>query len=222
MPHFTTTYPKFFKDLTKNNTTAWFNENRKTYEQEVKKPFTAFIEELIARIQKIDKTVQIKAADAVTRINKDIRFSKDKIPYNLYMGAIISRYGRKSKEYPGIYIQLGADKIMIFGGAYQVEKESLHKIRTAIAKNGAGFQKAITNAAFVKKFGSIQGEKNKVLPPEFKALMEKQPLIANKGFYFFAELPAKHITDPKLVDLIMDYFAAGKPVNDFLVQALEK
>jgi len=80
MSYFNPAFVKFFKDLSKNNSTAWFNDNRKTYENEVKKPFAVFVDELIGRIQKHDPSVKIKAGDAITRINKDIRFSKDKIP----------------------------------------------------------------------------------------------------------------------------------------------
>ncbi len=221
MTYFKPTFTKFFKDLSKNNSTAWFNENRKTYESEVKKPFAVFVEEFIGRVQKNDPAVKIKAGDAITRINKDIRFSKDKIPYNTYVGAIISPYGRKSKEYPGLYIQLGADKIAIYGGAYMLEKDNLVKVRKLIAKNLAKFDKLITAKEFKKKFGSIQGEKNKVLAPEFKALLEKQPLIANKSFFFATEIDAKLVTSDKLMNTLVDYYIAGKPMNDFLIGAFK-
>lgn len=217
MPYFKPAFIKFLKDLSKNNTTAWFNENRKIYETEVKKPFAVFVEELISKAQKHEPAIKIKASDAITRINKDLRFSK--VPYNTYVGAIISPTGKKDKEYPGMYIQLGADKITIYGGAYFLEKENLQKIRTRIAKQPADFTKVITGTDLKKKYGSIQGEKNKVLPPEFKALVEKQPLIANKSFFFMAELDAKLITSDKLMDTVMEYYIAGKPVNDFLVKA---
>jgi uncharacterized protein (TIGR02453 family) len=218
MTYFNQAFTRFFKDLSKNNSTEWFNENRKIYENQVKKPFSKFVEDLIARIQKIDKTVKIKPADAITRINKDIRFSKDKTPYNTYVGAIISPYGKKSKEFPGIYIQLGADKVMLYGGAYMLEKDKLQKVRKSIVKQPSEIDKVLANPDFKKKFGSIQGEKNKVLPPEFKAHLEKQPLIANKSFHFFTELDAKQITSEKFMDTVIDYYKAAKPVNDLLIK----
>lgn len=222
MTHFSPAFIKFFKDLSKNNSTAWFNENRKTYENEVKKPFAAFVGELISRAQKLDPEIQISPSEAITRINKDIRFSKDKIPYNTHVSAIISKTGKKSKEYPGMYIQVGPEKVVIFGGCYMPEKENLYKIRTYIAKNGKDFEKALSNADFKKKYGTIQGEKNKVLPPEFKKLVDKQPLIANKNFYFMAEIPAKEITSAKFADIVMDYYKSGRPVNSMLIKAFSK
>jgi len=222
MKYFNPEFVMFFKNLTKNNSSEWFNENRKTYESEVKKPFSGFVEEMITRIKKYEPGINIKPADAITRINKDIRFSKDKMPYNTHVGAIISLFGKKSKEYPGLYIQLGADKISLFGGAYMLERENLQKVRTCIAKNPGEFAKIIAAKSFTDKFGSIQGEKNKVLAPEFKFLLEKQPLIANKSFFFSAELNAKYITSTELPGVLMDYYVAGKPVNDFLIKALKK
>jgi uncharacterized protein (TIGR02453 family) len=213
-------FVKFFKDLSKNNSTQWFNDNRKTYEAEVKKPFAQLVEEIIQRVQKLDPEVKIKASDAIMRINKDIRFSKDKTPYNTYVGAIVSPYGRKSKEFPGIYLQISADKVLVYGGAYMLEKDNLQKVRSYIAANLREFQKLVNDSAFKGHFGQILGDKNKVLPPEFKALVEKEPLIANKGFYFMAELGSKEVLSPKLCDTIMDYYKAGRPLNRFLIKAL--
>jgi uncharacterized protein (TIGR02453 family) len=217
MTYFNPAFLTFFTGLSKNNNTTWFNQNRKTYETEVKEPFRTFVEELIDRAG-----VNIKAADCIFRINKDIRFSKDKTPYNTHVSANISPFGRKNKEYPGLYVQLGADRIMIVGGAYLVEKDSLLRIRKTIAKDPVAFEKLLSAPSFKKKFGTIKGEKNKVLPPEFKAMAVRHPLIANKSFYYAAELDAKEVLSPKLADSVMQYNEAGKPVSEYLIKALKK
>jgi uncharacterized protein (TIGR02453 family) len=107
MSYFNPAFIKFFKDLSQHNTTEWFNEHRKVYEKEVKKPFAEFVDEMIKRINKYEPEINIKASDAIMRINKDIRFSKDKTPYNTYVAANISAYGKKDKSYPGFYFQCG-------------------------------------------------------------------------------------------------------------------
>jgi uncharacterized protein (TIGR02453 family) len=219
MEPFSKDFIRFFKDLKKNNNAAWFNENRKLYEKAVKEPFKKFVEEVITRIGKVDPEVRISASDAIFRINRDIRFAKDKSPYNTHVSANISRYGRNGKDYPGFYFQLASDKIFIGGGAYMLEKEGLYNLRERIAKNSAQFEKVIRNSEFVKKFGGIQGEKNKIVQPEFKEALAKQPLIANKQFYYMTELGPEHITKPDLIEFLMEYYHAGKPVNDFLKAA---
>lgn len=222
MSYFNAAFIKFFKDLSKNNTTEWFNENRKTYEQEVKIPFNHFVEEMIGRIKKYEPQLAIKPADAIMRINKDIRFSKEKTPYNVHMAANISVYGKKDKSYPGFYFQLSPTAVMIYGGAYMVETPTLQVLRNHIAKNTKQFAAAYGDKAFKEKFGTIQGEQHKRVPPEFQEVFLKEPLIANKQFYYQAALPADIITKPDLADVLMEYYKAGKKVNEFLREALAK
>ena len=221
MSHFNPAFTKFFKELSKNNKTDWFNENRKTYEKEVKAPFNAFVGEMIKRIQKHEPEIKIKPADAIMRINKDIRFSKDNTPYNIHVAANISAYGKKDKSYPGLYFQLSHDKIMIFGGAYMMEPATLQKVRNYIAKNLKNFSEAYGDKKFKEKFGAIQGEKSKRMPEDFQALASKEPLIANKQFYYRAELKADALLKKELPEVLMEHYIAGKKLNDFLKTALK-
>ena len=222
MNYFNPAFLKFFKELSKNNSTEWFNDNRKTYEAEVKKPFSGFVEEMILRIRKYEPEIQIKPSDAIMRINKDIRFSKDKTPYNTHVSANISAYGKKDKSYPGFYFQLSSEGVMIYGGAYMVENTTLQQIRNHIAGNLKNFSAAYNDKSFKEKFGSIQGEQNKRIPAEFQAVSEKEPLIANKQFYYSASLKPALITSAGLPEELMEYYRAGKKVNEFLKQAWSK
>ncbi len=221
MTYLSKDFISFFKGLAANNTTAWFDENRKTYEGAVKQPFKKLVDEMITLIKKHQPEITITSSDAIFRINKDIRFSKDKTPYNTHVSANISSQGRKSKEEPGFYFQLSHESIMIFGGAYIVEPANLQKIRSYIAANGKAFAALYNDKVFKDKFGNIQGEKNKKIPDEFKAAVAKEPLIANKQFYYSATLKPKAITDDTLPDVLMEYYMAGKKMNDFLKKAMQ-
>lgn len=220
MSYFNPAFVNFFRELSKNNNTAWFNENRKIYEKEVKEPFTSFVGEMIMRINRFEPEIAIKPADAIMRINKDIRFSKDKTPYNTHVAANISVYGKKDKSYPGFYFQISHDKIMVYGGAYMIEPPVLQQIRTHIAGNPESFSEAYNDKNFKEKFGIIQGEKHKRVPEEFADIATKEPLIFNKQFYYMAEINADIILKNELPDKLMEYYLAGKKVNDFLKQAL--
>ncbi|MCB0766561.1 MAG: DUF2461 domain-containing protein [Flavobacteriales bacterium] len=220
MAWFTNDFNAFFKDLARNNNKEWFDANRKRYEASVKKPFEVFVAEAIKRIGKHDKTVRIEPKEAIFRINRDIRFSKDKTPYKLNTSAIISPAGRKDHATPGIYFELGPESVKFYGGAYQPEKEQLERIRTAIMRDPKGFRKTIENKAFTAMFDGVLGDANKVLPVEFKEAAKKEPLIANKQFYVGAELPAKLVADPKLMDRLMDHYLAMCPFNAWLTAAM--
>lgn len=212
----------FFKELAKNNNKEWFDANRKRYEASVKQPFEAFTAEAIARIGRHDKSVRITPKEAIFRINRDIRFSKDKTPYKLEASAIISPAGRADHTVPGIYFAFGPEAVKFYGGCYQPDKEQLHRIRTALVRDGKGFRKAIGSKSFSSMFGSVQGEVNKVLPAEFKDAVAKEPLIAHKQFYVGAELSSKMVTSATLMDTFLDHYLAMRPLNLWLTAALRK
>ncbi|MDH4471827.1 MAG: DUF2461 domain-containing protein [Fluviicola sp.] len=216
MSHFNSSFLTFFRELATNNNSEWFNQNRKTYEKEVKKPFSDFVEEMIRRIQEQEPDLQLKPSDAIARINKDIRFSKDKTPYNTHVSANISVYGKKDKSYPGFFFRLSPENIEIYGGVYAAENHVIQAIRTFILANISDFKKAYGDPLFIEKYGAIQGEKSKRIPPEFKEAVLQEPLIGNKQFYFSATLPATLISSPQLADQLMEYYMAAKKVSNFL------
>ena len=220
MTFFTDDFLKFFQDLEKNNNKEWFDANRIRYKNSVKEPFYAFVDHMIGLIHERDPEVQITAKDAVMRINRDIRFSPDKTPYNVHYGAIISSAGRKDKSIPGFFIRFSPQYIGLFGGAHGIDKGQLQRIRTFIARDIEGFQALINAENFKTKFGKIRGEQHKRIPAAFREAHQKEPLIANKQFYYMSELDPKIITIPRLPDVLMEYWEAGNPVREYLSRAL--
>lgn len=221
MSFFTDDFCGYFKDLAKHNNRDWFQENKKRYETSVKAPFEAFVTEMLARISAADPRVQITAKDAILRINRDIRFSKDKTPYNLHRTAFLSAGGRKNKEIPGFFLRLSPETVGVMAGTYQPNKESLQKIRYFITKNYHQVSNIIDNKGFIDKYGSIKGEQNKRLPKEFQSAVTAYPLVANKQFYLMAELSPDWITREDFVDHLMTYYHAARPFNDFFQNAME-
>ncbi len=220
MKYFAPDFLQFFKDLAANNNRDWFAANKKRYESVVKKPMEIFVGDLIKEMAKHDKKIAITPSQAIFRINRDIRFAKDKSPYKLFTSAAISRDGKKADGAPGIYVELGPEKLGIAGGIYMPEKEMLHSIRMAIAKNPKAFMKAATDKEFLKYCGGVQGEKNKMLAPEFKAAAEQCEYIYNKQFYYWTELDAKTIISDKLMKTVLDRYQAAALLNQFLDKAI--
>jgi uncharacterized protein (DUF2461 family) len=122
---------------------------------------------------------------------------------------------------PGFYFELSADKVRIGGGAHACDKPHLHAIRSYIAAHPAAFKRIISDPEFREKYGTIRGEKNKRIPPEFKEAAEQEPLLFNKQFYYMAELPRELITSEALGDTLMAYYFAGKPLTQFLRKAVQ-
>ncbi|WP_271768667.1 DUF2461 domain-containing protein [Aquimarina algiphila] len=221
MHYFTEDFVAFFKDLAKNNHKDWFHENKKRYETSIKKPFEVFVGKLIEEIQQYDTNIVVQPKDCMLRINRDIRFSKDKSPYNLHYTAFISREGRKDKSIPGIFLRFSPEMIGIMGGCFGPSKEQLHKIRTTINKDATTFRSLLEHADFVQKFGEIRGETMKRIPKEWQEACKKEPLIANKQFYFVGEEASGLISSENLLEEIMEYWHTMRPVNEYLLKAIQ-
>lgn len=218
MAWFSADYNRFFRELAANNNKEWFDANRERYVRVVKEPFERFTAEVIDRISKVDPKVRITPKEAIFRINRDVRFSKEKSPYKLNRSALISAAGRKALGIPGIYFELGPEKVRIYGGAYMPDKGMLADIRTRIVKHPAKFKALYGAKDFKDRFGTILGDRNKVLPKEFKLAAATEPLLFNKQFYYGAELPAKTVVDPALPDVLIAHYKAMAPMNAFLME----
>ena len=156
--------------------------------------------------------------DAIFRINRDIRFSKDKAPYKTHMGAHISRYGRKAMGKPGLYFEANAKGGMTAGGCYMPDKEELALYRDLIMHEGKDLHKALKTKAFRETYGELQGERNKILPAEFKEAGKTEPVLFNKQFFWWTDIPKKVFTATDAPKQLMKYYKAGKPVADFFTR----
>ena len=190
MQYFSQDYLEFFIELAANNHKGWFDENRKRYETEVREPFKLFIGDLIKALSVSDSALNIEPKDAIFRINRDIRFSKDKTPYKLNNSAIISSKGRKDKNHPGIYIELGPEKLTFYGGIYMPDTKQVQKLRTYFKKHNRELDNILEENNFKDNFGELHGEKSKRIPKEFRESAQVQPLLMNKQWYYYRELAA--------------------------------
>ena len=216
-------YVKFFKELAANNSTEWFNANKKRYETFVKGPFQDLVSEVIELMKKADPGLKTEAKDCIFRINRDIRFSTDKSPYKNYMAAIVSRGGRKDHTIPGIYFHVEATTVSIAGGSYLPEKENLLKIRKAIARDPKSVNKILATKKFTDLYDMTKGDQYKVLPAEFKAAAEIAPVLYNKSFHYEKEYKGEsYVTRPDLAKFIVDHYKAADSWNKFLGEALGK
>ena len=216
MKYFTQDYLDFFKELAANNHKNWFDENRKRYHENVKQPFEVFVTAVINEMRKINPAINLEYKDCIFRINRDIRFSKDKTPYKLNRSAIVNVGGKKDKTAPGLYFELTPEHVRVYSGVYGLDKNELQAVREEIMENPKKFNSIISDKKFKSTFGEVNGEKNKRIPKEFEAAAEKQALIYNKQFYIYSTLPADIILEDNLLDQIMSTFKVAKPFADFL------
>lgn len=216
-------FSQFFRDLAAHNEREWFAANKKRFEREVRDPFHALVSELLEQASALDGLVYPEAAQCVFRIYRDTRFSKDKTPYKMHMGALISPGGRKDMQNPGFYVQAEAERLFLAGGCYMPDKTSLLNIRRHLTAHPKEVKSLLADPDFRARFpAGIAGERNKILPPEFRDQAVREPLLFQKQFYFFAEYAGEEaVTRPDAAGFIMEHFRAAAGWTQFLRQALE-
>ena len=211
---------EFLEDLVANNNTEWMHANKKRYES-YKKDYHNYIASILTEIKPLDKSLEpLEIKNCTFRINRDIRFSKDKSPYKLHCSASLHIGGRKKMWPGGMYIELGAESCGIYSGVYMPEKEDLMNFRMNIAKNLQYFDKAIQKPNFIKYFGEVLGSKNKKIDATLKEAAAKQPLIFNKQFYVAHSFEPEKSFDSDFIEYIIDVWRAAADFNDALADSI--
>ena len=218
MVYFSKDLIKFLKELKKNNNREWFNENKNRYVKSVKEPFEVFIGDLIQAMSPYYDSLAITPKEAIFRIYRDVRFSKDKSPYKIQVSAIVNPGGRKSMTKPGIYLEITPTHMRVYSGMYQPDSKQLKNLRSHIVHHMEEFDALISDKKFKDAFGEIRGEKNKVIPKEFREDATEQPLLYNKQFYYFTEWPPSVILDDNLIEKVVDTFLVAQPLSEFLYE----
>ncbi len=220
MSYFTKEYLQFLSELTLNNDREWFNANKTRFKEKVEAPFKVFIKELIDQASVVDPRINITEKEAIFRIYKDVRFSKDKTPYKTQMAASIGPGGRKGNKIGGIYLHLGVDYFRIYTGFYMPSPKQVQLVREAIVSDMEGFKTIIEEPQFKKLFGPIQGEEHKRVPKEFAEFMQDQPLLQKKSYYAFQEFKPEAILQKDLLEVCMVHYIAAQPLGIFFDKAL--
>ena len=212
---------KFLKDLKKNNNRPWFEGHRKQYE-DAKGDFLLMTEKLIAGIAAFDAPIgQLKAKDCTFRINRDVRFSKDKSPYKNNIAGYFNRNGKKGTG-GGYYLHIEPGKSFAAGGMWMPEPRDLAKIRQEIDYSFDEWKNIYGNAAFKKTF--TEGIKGDTLVRPPKGYDDTNPaieFIKHKSFIVTRSFTDAEVQDKAFVKQVAVTFKTMKPLIDFLNAAIE-
>jgi uncharacterized protein (TIGR02453 family) len=214
---------KFLSQLKKNNNKPWFDAHRAEYEA-ARIDFSNFIQLLIEALQKSDTTITgITAKDSQFRINRDVRFSKDKRPYKDNFGAFIARGGKKS-IFAGYYFHLAPGNSFVGGGLWQPEPASLKKVRQEIDYNWNEFKSIVTNKNFKKIFGDLYKGEDMSLKRMPKGYAEDHPAISYlklQSLIAEQKIADEDLTKATLHKKALNAFQALQPLLDFINRSLE-
>ncbi len=212
---------KFLKDLAKNNNKPWFDAHRPQYET-AKADFYAMVEKLIPAIAKFDEPIGLLVVkQCVFRINRDVRFSKNKSPYKNNMACYFNQAG-KSGSGAGYYLHIEPGKSFAAGGIWVPEAPVLAGIRQEIDYNYSELKKIIENKKFKTAFSEgLKSNDTLVRPP--KGYDENNPAIEYlkmKSFIVSKSFADVDLQDKNFVADVANIFKSMKPLIDFLNTAL--
>jgi len=205
----------FLDDLDQNNNKAWFGSHRSTY-VDVRDTFMAFIDSLIDELRMSDRLENLSARECVMRINRDIRFTKDKSPYNSNLSATVAPGGRKS-GWQGYYISIGPrHRSLIAGGLYMPTPEQLSGFRRAVDQGAGELKEIIQAPAFVEQFGQIEGERLKTAPSGYARDHPEIDLLRLKQVTAVHRYSDSAVLAPDFPDQALRACRAMKPFLDYL------
>ncbi|QRM90211.1 TIGR02453 family protein [Lacinutrix sp. WUR7] len=204
----------FFKRLEKNNNREWFNENKKEFkeiEAEVKQVYN----QLFNMLNTHDEMDKMK----MFRIYRDVRFSKNKLPYKTHFGGSFSRV--KPHLRGGYYLHIQPNnESFIATGFWEPNKEDLLRIRKEFEQDDSEIREIINNKNFKEIWGELVGDEVKTAPRNFDKEHKAIDLIKKKQFIFTKKYTDKEVTSPDFLNDVDKAFTAIRPYFDYMSDVL--
>jgi len=214
---------QFLDDLKKNNNRDWFQDNKKRYEV-FKKDYHQLVSDFLDAMKPLDPSLELlEVKNCTFRINRDIRFSKDKSPYKAHLGVWMST-GAKGANRAGYYVHIEKGASFIAGGFYSPEAEDLKKVRKEIAFFYDDLQEILKDKNFKKEFGSLDINENNSLKSMPRGYEKDHPAIEFlklKSFTATQKYDISEVTQKDFVSKVSKKLIALKPLNEFINRALD-
>ena len=211
----------FLKDLSKHNQKEWMDQNRKWYESN-KNEFELLVAQLIVNIAHFDSSIsELTAKQCTFRINRDIRFSKNKDPYKTNFAAYFNPYG-KQKMGAGYYLHIEPNNCFLAGGIWMPETSELSKIRQEIDYNLNEWQLIVENKNILKSFASIHENEKTARPP--KGYLADNPAIEFlklKSIILQKKFTDTEAQKPDFIKDVLKHFKMLTPLITFINRAVE-
>lgn len=206
----------FLTELKENNRKEWIEENRPFLEM-AKEEFKSLVSDLLEEMKQFDSSLALLTAkDCIFRMNRDVRFSKDKSPYKIWMSAVMAEEGRKSlNAVYYLHLQPG-NETMLAGGIYQPVGEQIRKIRQEVDYNAGELKQIVSSPAFQKFFKEIQGDKLSRAPKGYSPDHPNIEFLKLKSFLAIRTFPDREVVAPDFITEVMDSFRAVQPLKEFL------
>ena len=209
----------FFRDLDNNENKEWFAANKARYEQFVRGPLQSLVADVSTQLKKARLPLYGDPHRALFRINRDIRFSKDKRPYQTHASAALTRDG--DKHSPGVlYIHIDPKGSFVAAGFYCPEPSTLLALRQGLVAHPTGWGK-VERALLKAELPLLTDDTLVRVPRGFEDSSPKfAEVLKLKSWVVLRKLSAADISQSSLVDQIVALARDSKPLLNFGWEAL--
>lgn len=212
----------FLRELEKNNTREWFQENKSRYETEVLFPAIAFVTQMQPGIAKLSKYLLAepkRVGGSIMRIYRDTRFSKNKTPYKTNVGIHFRHALGGDVHAPGYYLHIEPGACFVAAGMWMPPSEPLAAIRQSIMDEPKIWRKCKNNTRFAKRY-SLDGDSLKTAPRGIALDHPEIEDLRRKSFAGVAKIDDAVITSESLIDEVLTAFSDAKPFMKYLCDAI--
>lgn len=205
---------QFLKELAENNNRDWFTENRKRYETS-KKDLEKLVEAVLKGVSEFESLPNTEVKDCIFRINRDVRFSKDKSPYKQWFSAAVGPGGRHSGR-TDFYLHIQPGESFLGAGMWAPTPKHLAKFRQEIDFNPQELKSIIESPAFREYFPEIWGESLQRMPKGYPEDHPDIALLKRKQLFFMHKYSDTDVTSPGFAAEIVKGCRLIKPYCDYL------
>jgi uncharacterized protein (TIGR02453 family) len=217
---FTSRTLAFLRNLKRNNDRSWFNAHRDEYERDVQQPLLDFVDGMAGELKSFAPDLEASPKASLFRIYRDTRFSPDKRPFKTQVGILFPHRDLHRNQSACLYVEIGPDGCMIFGGIYRPERPELLAIREHVARTHRRLRKLLDAPAFLRAVGVIEGEPLTRVPAGYPPDHPAAEYLKFRHFLLGKEYPAAFAADPKFVPQILKLFRFMVPVVRYLNEPL--
>jgi uncharacterized protein (TIGR02453 family) len=204
----------FLKNLQKNNNRDWFHEHKASFKV-IETGVKQFYNQLFEQLNKVDSIESFK----VFRIYRDVRFSKNKLPYKTHFGGSFHR--TKPELRGGYYLHIAPNnESFIATGFWDPNKEDLFRIRKELEMSSKELRELMEVKAFKSVWGVLQGDELKTAPKGFDKLDPNIDLIRKKQFIFTKKYSDKEVLSNGFENEVIKSFKVIRPYFDYMSSVL--
>jgi uncharacterized protein (TIGR02453 family) len=216
----------FLHGLKKNNNKDWFEKHRASYEDDLREPSKRLVSAMAQAFAEAKLPLLSDPKRSLFRINRDIRFSKDKSPYKTHIGIVFPSKDAKEDEWTGMYLGFEPEgkndvKTYIGGGCHMPSSPFLKRVRKKISTDYKKLEKLASDKNFKKEYPkgiTDGGDSLKRIPQGYEEDHPAAKWLKMKSYTFGSDLSKKELMSKDLPKIIIRKIKAAQPILDFFTE----